>query len=288
MHILKRFGETGSSKVYGFPANQLSYLDNFGDLVTKTSRLAFSNGGLDELGSGRGLSEIGNVQAEFWLHFDSDDDADEQIDGIRSMNDWGVQRLFMQPHNQDSDERWCLARINDISGGQNVRDMPRDRQRMKVTFQVANPFWYTNGNQALWDGTYDWDGTIDWDGSGLTTVTGSGTLSVTNNGNAYTQGRFVAEVTGAQPFNQLIVRRLVNSAVVDQMVLDVQFVQNDVIEIDPRKQWVLVNGVDQFASFSFKHPDWLRLLPGVNSIEVVTDQSTAALSTVIRYFERYV
>jgi hypothetical protein len=266
----------------------LSYVDNFADLVTKTTRMAFNNGGFDELGLGRGLSEIGNVQAEFWLHFEGDEDADDQIDAFRQMNDWGVQRLFMQPHDQNAAERWCLARINDISGGQNVRDMPRDRQRMKVTFQVADPFWYTDGNQNLWDSTYDWDSTITWDGTGFTTVTGSGTLPITPVGNAFTLGRVVVQVTGAQTFHQITVRRLVNSGVADEMVLQMELVDNDVIEFDPRKQWVLVNGIDQFSNFEFRHPDWLRLLPGANSIQVILDESTAVADVAVRYFERYV
>lgn len=289
MHILKRFGETGSSQAYGFPqARQMTFLDNFGDLVTKTNRMAMSHGGFDELGIGRGLSEIGNVQAEFMLLFTSYEDATDQLDAIRQMNDWGVQRLFMQPIDQGATERWCLARVNDISGGQNVQNMPHKFQRVKVTFQVADPFWYTAGNQALWDGTYDWNGAIDWDGTGFTTVTGSGSLSVTNSGNAFTVGRFVAEVTGATAFNRLIVRRMVNNGIQDQWVLNGDFVQNDVIEVDPRKQWVIVNGVSQIGNFTFRHPDWLRLLPGSNTIEVVADQAGAQLSTIIRYYERYV
>jgi len=288
MIILTQFGETGSSQAYGFPLTQCSYLDNFGDLVTKTNRMAFANGGFDELGTGRGLSEIGSVQAEFWLHYDSYEDATDKLDAFRQMNDWGVQRLFMQPIDQAATERWCLARVNDISNGMNVQNMPHKRQRIKVTFQVADPFWYTYGNQALWDSTYQWESEITWDGTGFTTVTGSGSLSITNNGNAFTLGRFVAQVTGAQTFHSLTVRRLVNSGVVDEMVLQMELVQNDVIEFNPRQQWVLVNGYDQFANFEFRHPDWLRLLPGVNTIQVILDESTAAVSTAVRYYERYV
>jgi len=288
MNVLKQFGETGSGQLYTFPSTQITYLDNFGDLVTKTNRMAFMHGGFDELGYGRGLSEIGNVQAEFWLEYDSIQDATDKLDAIRSMNDWGVQRLFMQPTDLSAAQRWCLARVNDVSNGMNVRDIPHQRQRVKLSFQVADPFWYTNGNQALWDGTYDWDSTINWDGSGLTTVTGSGTLTVTNNGNAFTVGRFVAKVTGAQAFNQLIVRRLVNENIIDEWVINREFVQNDVVEVDPRKQWVIINGYDRFSDFEFRHPDWLRLLPGSNSISVTTDQASAELSTAIRYFERYV
>lgn len=287
MDILKRFGETGSTQAYGFPLTQISFLDNFANLVTKTNRLAFSNGGFDELGMGRGLGEIGNVQAEFWLHYNDYNDGMTKLDAIRQMADWGVQRLFMQPIDQAASPRWCLARVNDIPAGQNVRDMPAKRQRVKVTFQVADPFWYTDGNQALWDGTYNWNGAINWDGGGLTTVTGSGSLTVTNNGNAYTLGRFVAMVTGAQAFNQLIVRRTVNNGVIDQWVVNYPFVQNDVIEVDPRKQWVIINGYDRFSAFEFRHPDWLRLLPGSNTITVTTDQASAQLSTVVRYYERY-
>lgn len=287
MHRLVKFGE-GSSEYY-FPVEQVSYRDNFRDLVTKTQRMAFANGGLDELGTGRGLAEIGSVQVEFRLQYDNVSDGLSDLQTLAKLNDWGKLRLFRRPLNdQAATLQWCVARMNNNPYTQNVHDRPHERQLVKLTFQVSDPFWYTAGNQNLWDSTYTFNSAITWDGGSFTTITGSGTLSVTNNGNAYTLGRFVARVSGATTFNRLIVRRLVNNGVIDQWELQKSLVTNDVIEVDPRKQWVIVNGVDCIANFTYRHPDWLRLLPGTNSISVTLDEAAAQISAKVLYYERYI
>lgn len=286
MYIIKRFGE--GSREYIFPEDaQIMLTHNFGDLMTKTSKMAFAHGGLDELASGRGLSEVGNVQVEFWLKFEGAADVLEKISALKAMNDWGPQRLFVQPEDMAGYERWCVARVNYNPFSQNVRDLPHTRMKVKMTFHVPDPFWYTKGNQQLWDGSNLWNGAITWDGGSFTTVTGSGTLTVNNPGDAFTLGRVVVQVTGATAFNKLIVRRMVNNGVVDEIKLEREFVQDDIIEIDGRKQWCLLNGDSIFNDLETLQPDWLWLLPGDNTISVKLDQAAAQISVKVLYYERY-
>lgn len=287
MKILTRFG-FASPQLYTFPVeDQISYDDNFAELATRSSRIPGMDGGLDEDGTGRSPHEDGTILADFWLNFDNSSEEISLLEAFRQMGDWGKQLLYMQPTGQGDPERWCWARVNNISTPQNVRDVPHKRQRAKIVFQVSDPFWYGAGNQKLWDSTYNWNSAINWDDGSFSTITGSGSLTVSPSGNASTLGRFVAKVTGAQSFSRLIVERLVNSVIVDQMVLQMGLAQNDVIEIDPRRQWVVVNGENRIANFDFLHPDWLRLWPGTNTVRIRLDDPAAAISAIVYYFDRY-
>ena len=286
MKVLTQFGYT-SPKLYTFPRTEVNYRDNFGELVTFTGRMPGADGGFDELGFSRSLHEVGTVQAEFWLHYNTLSEASSKLEDLQEMANWGKQLLFMQPSDISLDTRWTWARLDNIYAPENVRDLPHKRLRVKVTFQCADPFWYGAGNQELWNGSRDFNGAIDWDGTGLTTITGSGTLTVAPGGNQYTHARFVAQVTGAQTFNELLIRRVVSNRVVDQMIYQGTLVQDDVIEIDPRRNWVIVNGEDKISRFNYTFPDWMRLEPGSNSLTVSLDESTAEISAAVRYYERY-
>lgn len=278
------------ANTYTFPTTHgdQDYHDNFKEILTRSSRIAGADGGLDEYGSGRAPGAVGSIQFGIVLESATREGMQVLRDGLATIREWGVGQLYFQPTDSLLSPRWCICRAKNADVKEK-RHMHTDLfQPVPMAFEASEPFWMTAGNQNLWDSTYNWNSAINWDGTGLTTITGSGSLIVTNNGNAFTTGRFVAKVTGAQAFNQLIVRRTVNGGVIDQWVINYPFVQNDVIEVDPRKQWVLVNGHDRFSAFEFRHPDWLRLLPGANTITVTTEQASAALDTVIRYYERYV
>lgn len=278
------------TNTYTFPTahGDQDYHDNFAEVMTRFSRIAAADGGIDEHGNGRAPGGVGNVQVGMVLESGTREGMQVLRDSLKALRDWGVGQLYFQPTDTLLAPRWCICRAKNIDIKEKRQQHTDLFQPVSMTFEASEPFWMTAGNQNLWDGTYNWNGAINWDGASLTTITGSGSLTVTNSGNAYTLGRFVAQVTGAQAFNQLIVRRTVNNGVIDQWVVNYPFVQNDVIEVDPRKQWVIINGYDQFAAFTFRHPDWLRLPPGSNTITVTTDQAAAQLSTVVRYYERYV
>ncbi len=258
--------------------------------MTRYSTIPGADGGIDEYGTGRAPGPKGQIQFGIVLVSATRAGMQTLRDDLARMREWGVGQLYFQPTNLALPPRWCVCRIDKIDPPEQ-RDKNTDLfQPVKLTYTTGDPFWYLPGNQKLWDGTYTFNGAITWDdsASGFSTVNGSGTLSVTNPGNAFTHGRFVAKVTGATGFSSLVVRRVLNSTTVDEMVLQTPLVQNDVLELDPRKQWVLVNGVDKLSRFTFRHPDWLRLLPGVNSVQVILDDPAAQISAAIRYFERYV
>lgn len=286
MKTLTKFGF--SSPQYVFPeSSQISYLDNFTQLVTRATRMPGAHGGFDELGYGRTLHEIGSISAEFWLKDLTVSEMSAALDDFLQMTDWGKQILYMQPSDSGLDERMCFARVDDISYNQNVKNVPHKQLKIKVVFQVAEPYWLTAGTENLWDGSHSWNGAINWGGTGLTSITGSGSVTVTNSGNAYTLGRFVAKITGATPCTELVVSRTVSGGATDTLVYSGSLVQNDVLEIDSRQQMITLNGVEVLENLDFNNPDWLTVLPGSNTYAVACDDSSTALDCTVRYLERY-
>jgi hypothetical protein len=288
MDVLTRFGD-----IYTFPADQqLNLSDNFGDLVTRTRRLPGADGGFDDLGDGRGLSEIGSVRADLWLFFDDIADATAKMEAIQAMADWGVQRLFMQPMDISKAERWCWARVDNINIPQSSKDQPHKRIRVQLTFQVSDPFWYSAGSFAVWgDGVSKWgDGVTRWSGGSVTSVNGlSTTLTVTNNGNAYTLAQISLRPTGGNFLTDPTIRRVVRGRVVDEVKYIGALDEDDMLAINARKLTVRLNNVEAYTEqFQARNAYWMRLLPGSNTLEVRLAQAADDGNICVRWLERYI
>lgn len=282
------FAKLDGSETYTFPTNVTNqdFRTNFKNLLTKASRIPGASGGVDEYGIGRSPSPVGNIQFSIYLTTQSKASMQGLRDALNEIADWGVGILT---DNLNGVDRWALCRVSDISMSEERQDTKYNLwQKAQLSFQAAEPFWLTVGNQNVWDGTYTFNSAISWDGNtGFNTINGSGTFTLTNNGNAYTVARLVARVTGATPFSQFIAQRIVSGGVTDQWVYTGSIVQNDILEVSPRNQWVLLNGDDKIGNFDFNHPDWMRLMPGVNTIKIALDDAAATVLCKGLYYERY-
>lgn len=285
MRILKRFGI--GTNVYTFPTDkQFNYQCDFDKLKTYMSGLPGIHGGFSALGSGRGKAGVGTVEFEVLLEFSNLSDATDKVDSLRQMQDWGLQPLFMQP--EVGSERFCWARLVRTPLDQDVHDVPHLRQRMPLTFEVPDPFWYTAGVERLWDDGSLWDAG-SWDGSAsapaATTVTTSGTLSVTVGGKIFALARLIVENNSAAAASNPKIRRLVNGAVVDEVEWIGTLAAGEFLEIDARRQTVIRVGTDVYSTFETPlNPDWFRLYPGTNSIECFI---TGTSDFSVRWMERY-
>lgn len=282
MNILKRFGD------YTFPENQISYSDNFRDLVTRTQRLLGAHGGFDALGYRRGLSEIGMVRAEFWLHFDNPSDATEQLDAIALMNDWGVRRLVMQPTDPSLGTRWCWARVNNQQASANVQDLPHRRMRVPLVFQVVDPFWYGEGNVPVWGSGIVWGGFV-WGGTASQAVSGTTTdITYTNNGSAFTLPTITLTCGAGETVTDPVIQRLVDGTPVDEVSWVGTLVEGDVLVIDAMQKAVTLNGSGDYANFDMLNADWMRLLPGDNTIRVQFANAGDACTFKFAFYARYI
>lgn len=285
MNILNRFGS--GSKLYTFPTDaQVSYSDNFASLVTKTVRLAGVNGGFSNLGMGRGLSPIGTVRADIWLTFNDYADATDKMTSLRQMADWGVQPLYRRQ--LSGVEQFCFARVTDIQIQQNVINVPHERMKIPVTFEVSDPFWYrpVSGFGFLWDdGTHLWDDGSKWDSDNTYTVNSSLTQSFTNPGNTYTLPHLFLTNASGSNVGDIQVQTIVDGAVEDQFNYSAPLATATYLDVDPVRRRVTVgptgtNALDDFTAFT---PDWIRLRPGTNSVKVTC---SGTLTLIMQYLER--
>lgn len=287
MNLLKRFG--AGNKLYVFDGEQININDNFGDLAAATSRLPGLDGGFDEYGMGRAPNEVGMVQAEIWLHYNDIVEATTKLDAVRKMADWGVQQLWMQP-TRGGIERWCWARVNSIVSSQNVKDVPHRRQRVKLTFQASDPFWYSYGNASGSIIGVDFViGSSIFGGGAPTALSGlSNTVSLTNNGNAFTYLQIVIRPGAGQSCANPILQRIEDGDVADQVRWIGTLGALDELYIDPRRQKVTLNGIGAYdARFVAKTNEWMRLNPGSNTIRVLFGNSGDAANLSLRFLERY-
>lgn len=284
MDLLTRFGN-----IYTFPNSQINLSTTFGELVTRTRRLPGVDGGFDDLGDGRGLSEIGKVKSDFWLFFDNRADASAKTDSIKRIADAGVQRLFMQPIDRNMPERWCFARLNNINIPQAAKDQPHKRAQVSLTFQASDPFWYGQGNSAVWAGGARYGDGTRWSGNVATVVSGVNTiLTLNNSGSAYTYVQVAIRPTLGQSCSDPILRRIVDGDIIDEVTYVGTLNALDNLSIDSRRASVRLNHVSAYTSqFHTKTLHFLRLMPGSNTIQIRFGQSTDTANVCIRWLERY-
>lgn len=271
---------------YTFPTvpGDQDFRTNFKDLVARTTRLPGVSGGYDEHGSGRAPSEIGNVQFSIFLTSDTRAGMQALRDALNRMADWGVGVLYDTINGVD---RWCYARVNNITITEDRHKHTDLHQKVQLSFQVSDPFWYTAGNTFVWDSGILWDGANQyWDLQTGTSVTTSGTISITNNGSAFTLPRIFVNNTSGSGVTDLRIERVVNGLAVDDMRYTTTLATGTYLDIDTQRKRVSIGavGTNAYANFSARSADWLRLLPGANSLRVTL---LGTVTVYVQYMERY-
>ena len=137
----------GKNGVYEFPA-QTDTSNNFGNVVTRTTRNWMMDGSIDEYGGRRAPQELGTVAIAWLLFGDNRGSIRKLKDAAFAMTGWGVQRLFIQPEYFNDGVRWAWGRINNIRGNENVSDLPHLREKMDANFQIAHPAWQGTVSKA--------------------------------------------------------------------------------------------------------------------------------------------
>lgn len=253
----------------------------FASIPAKITKLPGASGGFDENGMGRGASDPAIV--EFTIVLTSDTRAGMQLlrDSLRTMAAWGKGRLIDTINGVD---RWCWARIVLPDIKEQRMGQTDLHQPVKLTFSVSDPYWYTVGNSNLWGG-FVW-GTGKWGGtSSSTAISSSGTITITNNGSADTLAKItIGNTSGSTVYNPRI-QRIVNGSVRDELFYNGSIATATQLMLDPKNHTALLSLTSVLANLTFKHPEWMRLLPGSNSLLVNVD---GAVGITVQYYERYV
>lgn len=276
---------------YTFPTNtQQSFNPPFSNVLARATRLPGVDGGLDEFGTGWAPSQVANLTFSFVLVSSTLEGMQPLRDAVNAMRGWGTGQLFFQPTDAALTERFVFCRINNISMPQKLSEHTDRFQSVEMSIQVTQPYWYTKGTELLWgNSSWKWDDANVWDGnSGApapTSITTSGTMTVTVGGNVFTLSRILVINDGGSPVTNPIIRRILNGEVADEVRWYGTIAAGDWLEINPRAQRVLMGvlGTDVIDDFDFLNPDWMRLYPGSNSLQIYLN-GTAKIAA--RYLER--
>lgn len=279
---------------YTFPTipGDQEYQDNFADLANNTTRIPFMDGGFDELGDDRGLSEIGSIQFGIVLRSSTREGMQVLRDDLKKIAEWGFGRLYFQPTDLGMAERWCWCRIKNISIPER-RDLNTDIwQRIKLSFHAPTPFWYGPGNcGTIWGGGWKWGDGTKWGGGTPAAVSGILTnTTITASGNAYTylNVNIRPKTSPVQSVIDPIVRRIVDGQVVDEVRFIGQLNAGDNLFINTAKREVHLNGEKVYDNrFISSGRDWLMLRPGLNNIQIKFGLSTDAAEVNLRYLDRW-
>lgn len=273
---LHRFEADGNT--YTLPSTLGPYSDNFGDVVTRTTRLPGVDGGFDEYLSDIGNREIGSIRQAFTLQSATKEGLDALRDAVNAMLGWGKGDLYMRLSNYAStNQEWrTRARVSNI---QMSRDEGDARtlywQRVTVIWQCNLPIWEAAGNIS--------ESEINHTG---TETNGGGS----NGGNAIALPTFEI-VTGAGDVLTApwYIRRIVNTTeIADEINYNYDLPNNTTLTIDCAAGSIvwddgvsLLDGYD--STFDFLHPDWFRLVPGVNAVRVVSDDAGDVAAVTMTY-----
>lgn len=279
---ISRFVAKGNTYTFPTAPGDQEFRTNFANLLRSNTRLPGVDGGYREWGWGKAPAENGMIQFAIYLESATRSGMQSLRDSLRTMQAWGMGLLYDTINGVD---RWSYCAITAI-------DMPEERhkhsdlyQRVQLTFETPDPFWYTAGTELLWDNAGNWDGaSLYWDGTSPTSVTNSGTISITNNGSAYTLARVILKCTSGTAYNP-VVQRTVNGVVRDEVRWSGSLAASEWLEIDSRRHTATKIGQNEFANIAYRNRDWIRLEPGANNLIV---RLNGTVDVYVRYMERYV
>lgn len=270
---------------YTFPNTEQDFRDNFADVLARASRLPGVDGGLDEYGTGHAPSPVGLIQFGVYLVSRTREGMQVLRDNLRLIRTWGTGKLYYQPTNTALEERWAWCRVNNINTSQRLEAHTDIFQPVQVTMQASEPYWHALGDVRRW-GSFNWGG-ADWGGDFVTqNVSSLEEMVITNPGNAFTLPKVVVRNQSGADARNIRIERLVNDVIVDSVRWAGTLADDDWLMIDSRRQRVTRNGYNTLDGyFEYLRPDWLRLMPGTNTLRIRLDGTA---DFYVNFLERYV
>lgn len=289
---------------YTFPTTQSEFNTNFGDITTKTIRVPGMDGGFSQDGWGKGDSAIGRITFGFWLVAEDPDDMEAKRDAVLKLAGLGLQKLIYQPEDATAEQRWCWARVNYPTISQNFEDGANNLfQRVQMIFHVPDPRWYSDAGYSpqLADGSYTADGSLYVINGYLSNVVSNATktFTVVNDGTHEVIPAVLIEPgAGASIATNPKIQRIVDGYAVDEVQVLGDLYGHE-LAFDGKRQVAMWDGKRIFGSFEYgrgafysvdfkyKHPAFLRLAPGSNTIKVTFDNLSGGAPTalVLMWFE---
>lgn len=259
---------------------------NFADLVPITSRIPGVDGGFDEYGDVAAPSEIGSISFEMVLSEDRRAEMQRKVDVLRGLARLGVQRLAVDTWDDGLNYRYCWARVNNVQVSDNVTAVSHRVNRVQITFQVSSPRWQEiSENDALYgEAVFG----VDVFGGGIGVIHAvsgtSTTFTLDNDGNADAYPEIFYTTGAAQAVTSPItIARLVNGVVIDQLTIATALTAEQTLYINTQTKTITKQQVNAYSSLTPLTPQWLRLLPGSNSMRVTMGGGGNAASVRFKF-----
>ena len=286
-----RFGV--GSRVYEFPAQSIeAWSDNFTSLMTDFTRIAGMSGGVDNYGRAAAPSDVGNVTVVFWLVATTRAEMAHLKDNVRRIAGWGRQRLWLQPFDLMMPARFCNARVKRIEMPEDATRATDLSQRVTITFEVADPRWYVPSQLSppSWGGGATWGEGYLWGGAFPETAysgVGPVDIPILNNGTAEAFPTLRITAASAAQLTNLVVQRLENNLVVDEIAFALLIDGGDTLTIDTKTLTARVGSTDVYNNMTPLRPSWLRLLPGENLLRFTSDGAGDEGAIAVIFDEAY-
>lgn len=259
---------------------------NFADLVPITSRIPGVSGGFDEYGDVAAPSEIGSISFEMVLDEDRPSEMQRKRDALRGLARLGVQRLIVQTWDEDANYRYCMARVNNVQVSDNVNAVSHRVNRVQITFQVSSPRWQDlSASDALYGEAVFGEDVFGGSIGVIEAVSGLMTnFTLTNGGNAdaYPEIYFTTGA-GQAVTTPISIIRLVNGVEIDKLTIATSLTAQQTLYINTQTKTILKQQVNAYSSLTALTPEWLRLLPGSNSIRVTMGGGGNAASVRFKF-----
>lgn len=291
---ITRYGD--STTFYDFTQSGVylgNHSSNFGNKRELTRSIPYLDGNFRELGVNKSPQEAGNLQVTGHLWVNDPEDMEVKRRQIEAIIGYGLKKLYFQPSDPELPElyTWAEAQLR----------MPRDlaghsdlKQPFTINFSCPDPYWYRENNAefaVVGLNFYMGISLLGGDTGGGFSVTASGvsTDAVANNaGNAPTVGRISIRCNTSQSCENPIIQRIVNGQVYDYVSYTGTLVAGDELVIDSRGHSVKLNGNNAYGvSFDFKHPRFIQLAPGDNTIRVLFENPSDAARVTISFDAAY-
>ena len=277
---------------YQFAYDQ-DYRDNFADVLARTSRVVGVSGGVDEFGRGVALSEVGNIQAGFFLiSEDSRDGMTTLRDELKKMLGWGVKKLWMQPSDPTAKPRWTYARVNNINIPEKRERHTDLWQKVTLSFQCSDPRWYSHPTAWLLDSGEVLDDGLTVGGyrASSNAVNNGSSLSLTNNGSTATPLYLRFDAGSNAVTNLRVSLRDAEGVEIGRWRFEDTLLAGQILEVDSTALSVTVTDTTTNGRYDVFNPSkgngFLELPSGANTL-VIDGSFTGNMSVFADYLDAW-
>lgn len=269
MYVCKRFGLGTSAYTFALD-EQVAFNANFANAKPNSTTVIGTSGAFDNYGVGIVPTEIGNINAQIWLHAGTNAEMQTLHEDVGKMLAMGRTILEITPIDTALETRYVWARLNAPQLPQNVANRPHRQQRVTLDFRVDYPYLLGHPDTIYWanDGHTADDGLtavscqVD-----MESVTNGSTVSVTNNGN-YPAPAYIRWNINGNTTNPTVYRQDLDLITIQSVQYTGDLVNGDDVVINSLDHSAKKGLTNVYGSLTVLNGEWLTIPPGTSNLLV--------------------